>query len=498
MLEEKKHYEDTWVVPGVATKRAGTRIHSPNISLDDFTFKLSISIPLTPDSEPILYAESIVVLRQSKVHIQFIVPGTDGKSVYINARFICSRAKGQIGMGIPMSQLLTEPGILSEEGDLLLIYAISYSPAETIPLSTLVQRSIRPSTGRPCGPSLLPNPIKDRSKETTGYVGLLNQGVTCYMNSVLQMFFHIPMFRNAVYRAPVSESDDNSPLLNLQRLFCCMQLSEKAVSTVDFTRSFGWGPTNAFSQHDIRDFYHAILNFVDSSLQDDCVSDLFRGTIRSYVRCKNVPFESLREESFFDIELGVKGSNNLQESLEKYIEPELLTGDNQYRTEEFGPQDAEIGTEIAHLPKILRFHLRRFDFDFRLNQQVKISDYFEYPMTIDMGKFTVDGTETIYELFGVIVHNGTVRGGHCHAFLRTNPNPQWYQFNDASVTPASIDSVVEDNFGGPSNGMYGGNKFYSAYILMYMRQDSVDPVYTDEPIVPQHLLDYYEQVRNGN
>jgi ubiquitin C-terminal hydrolase len=39
------------------------------------------------------------------------------------------------------------------------------------------------------------------SKKETGHVGLKNQGATCYMNSLLQTFFHIPYFRKAVRAA---------------------------------------------------------------------------------------------------------------------------------------------------------------------------------------------------------------------------------------------------------------------------------------------------------
>ena len=35
------------------------------------------------------------------------------------------------------------------------------------------------------------------SKKETGYVGLKNQGATCYMNSLLQFLYHIPYFRKA-------------------------------------------------------------------------------------------------------------------------------------------------------------------------------------------------------------------------------------------------------------------------------------------------------------
>lgn len=33
------------------------------------------------------------------------------------------------------------------------------------------------------------------SKKETGYVGLKNQGATCYMNSLLQTLYHTPYFR---------------------------------------------------------------------------------------------------------------------------------------------------------------------------------------------------------------------------------------------------------------------------------------------------------------
>ena len=35
------------------------------------------------------------------------------------------------------------------------------------------------------------------SRKETGYVGLKNQGATCYMNSLLQCLYHLPYFRKA-------------------------------------------------------------------------------------------------------------------------------------------------------------------------------------------------------------------------------------------------------------------------------------------------------------
>ncbi|GMP99189.1 hypothetical protein CsSME_00046759 [Camellia sinensis var. sinensis] len=40
------------------------------------------------------------------------------------------------------------------------------------------------------------------SKKETGFVGLKNQGATCYMNSLLQTLYHIPYFRKVSCCAP--------------------------------------------------------------------------------------------------------------------------------------------------------------------------------------------------------------------------------------------------------------------------------------------------------
>ena len=59
------------------------------------------------------------------------------------------------------------------------------------------------------------------SRKETGFVGLKNQGATCYMNSLLQFLYNINFFRQAVYHMPTSEEDDplKSIPLALQSLF---------------------------------------------------------------------------------------------------------------------------------------------------------------------------------------------------------------------------------------------------------------------------------------
>ena len=42
--------------------------------------------------------------------------------------------------------------------------------------------------------------MRTRAVFSLGYVGLVNQAMTCYLNSLLQTLFMTPEFRNAVYR----------------------------------------------------------------------------------------------------------------------------------------------------------------------------------------------------------------------------------------------------------------------------------------------------------
>jgi ubiquitin carboxyl-terminal hydrolase 7 len=92
------------------------------------------------------------------------------------------------------------------------------------------------------------------SRAATGFVGLKNQGATCYMNSLLQTLYNVNAFRRAVYRMPTSEDDAPaaSMPLALQSVFYKLQFTPGPVSTKDLTASFGWDTADAFQQHDVQ------------------------------------------------------------------------------------------------------------------------------------------------------------------------------------------------------------------------------------------------------
>jgi len=66
----------------------------------------------------------------------------------------------------------------------------------------------------------------------TGYVGLVNQAMTCYLNSLLQALFMTPEFRNALYKwefdGTEAEAVKSIPY-QLQKLFVNLQVSEVCI-----------------------------------------------------------------------------------------------------------------------------------------------------------------------------------------------------------------------------------------------------------------------------
>lgn len=62
----------------------------------------------------------------------------------------------------------------------------------------------------------------------TGYVGLVNQAMTCYLNSLLQALYMTPEFRNALYKWEFDGTDSEavkSIPYQLQKLFLNLQVS---------------------------------------------------------------------------------------------------------------------------------------------------------------------------------------------------------------------------------------------------------------------------------
>ncbi|CAM1508456.1 Fc.00g053040.m01.CDS01 [Cosmosporella sp. VM-42] len=354
------------------------------------------------------------------------------------------------------------------------------------------------------------------SKKETGYVGLKNQGATCYLNSLLQSLYFTNAFRKAIYEIPTEneESMQNSAY-TLQRLFYQLQTSEQAVGTNELTKSFGWETRHIFEQQDVQELSRKLMERMEEKMKgtkaENVLPEMFSGKIKTYISCINVDYESSRIEDFWDIQLNVSGNKNLLESFQDYIQVEKMDGENQYFAgDQFKLQDANKGVIFTSFPDVLHLQLKRFEYDIQRDMMMKINDRYEFPDIFDAAPYLIDDADKsepwTYQLHGVLVHSGDLNAGHYYAFLKPGKDGWFYKYDDDKVTKATMREVLEENFGGEYRAANGYVRAplqkkapimrqNSAYMLVYIRQSRVDKILCPVPQdgIPGHLQQRFEE-----
>uniref|UniRef100_A0A5B6Z731 ubiquitinyl hydrolase 1 n=1 Tax=Davidia involucrata TaxID=16924 RepID=A0A5B6Z731_DAVIN len=347
----------------------------------------------------------------------------------------------------------------------------------------------------------------------TGFVGLKNQGATCYMNSLLQTLYHIPYFRKAVYHMPTTENDNpaGSIPLALQSLFHKLQYNDSSVATKELTKSFGWDTYDSFMQHDVQELNRVLCEKLEDKMKgtvvEGTIQQLFEGHHMNYIECINVDYKSTRKESFYDLQLDVKGCRDVYASFDKYVEVERLEGDNKYHAEQHGLQDARKGVLFIDFPPVLQLQLKRFEYDFMRDTMVKINDRYEFPLQLDLdrenGKYLSPEADrsvrNLYTLHSVLVHSGGVHGGHYYAYIRPILSDQWFKFDDERVTKEDMKRALEEQYGGEeelpqtnpgfNNSPFKFTKYSNAYMLVYIRESDKEKIIcnVDEKDIAEHL-----------
>jgi len=152
------------------------------------------------------------------------------------------------------------------------------------------------------------------------------------------------------------------------------------------------------------------------------------------------------------VQLHIKNKQSVLESLEAYVEGEMLEGDNAYYCEKCEKKrDTLKRCSIKRLPNVLFLELKRFEFNFDTMRKYKLNDYCSFPTELDMSPYCQDvinrkdllkkmDEESLsyedltedqliilnrdvtklyseYKLKGVVVHQGTADSGHYYSFI---------------------------------------------------------------------------------
>ncbi|KAF2112644.1 hypothetical protein BDV96DRAFT_524740 [Lophiotrema nucula] len=340
----------------------------------------------------------------------------------------------------------------------------------------------------------------ERSNEIrscTGYVGLFNPRAICYMNSLLTQLFMNVNFRKFMLSLNVADMTSQRLLSETQRLFASMQNSyRKAADPRDFAqcvKGLDSLPIDINIQMDADEFYNLLFDQWEGQMLSAEAKQQFRsfygGQTVNQIKSKECEHVSERVESFFVVQCDVQGKANLQDSLQAFVEGDVMEGDNKYKCESCGGKfvDAVKRTCLKDVPDNLIFHLKRFDFDLVDMRRAKINDHFEFPTQIDVSSYNIEHLsdpskprqEDVFELVGVLVHQGTSENGHYYSYIRERPCPSgsattWVEFNDREVDYFDQQSIPYNAYGGLFDEYQRTQKQFSAYMLFYQRKTAIE------------------------
>ena len=323
----------------------------------------------------------------------------------------------------------------------------------------------------------------NENKKISSFVGLKNLGCTCYMNSLLQVFFNFIPFRESLLKCECKEETKNS-LYQIKKLFYSLKyLKINYYSPEEFPNNFDDEILNVHQQMDVDEFYIKLLDKLENRLKgtknENLIKYFFQGIQNDILTFQEgCTHHRTNSYNFYSIQLQVQNKKNIYESLDAFTEGEIMNGDNCIFCPHCNKKVPVLKTQnFQSLPRILLFVLKRFEFDYNSIQKVKINDYYEFPLELDMAKYLNESnsSDNIYILKSIVIHMGTCENGHYYSFIKNN-NGKWYEFNDTQVKLFDINLLNEEAFGGDEIFISEGEekmrkKNRNAYLLFYEKKD---------------------------
>lgn len=320
-----------------------------------------------------------------------------------------------------------------------------------------------------------------------GAIGLYDMGLSCCLNSLLQVFFMNIHFTVILRRIKVptvhTEQKKSVPYQMLLLLEQMQRSKQRAVYPQELVRCLTLHNLKLFVQYDAAQLFLSLWNLIKSQITDGQLADrlttLYTIRVQEYLVCQKCSFETKRDSNMLTLPLPMFNScsqqlTTLEDSLRCFFQPEQLTDSNMCLCEQCERKTPCLqGMRLTCLPHTLTLHLKRFYYR-KSSWTQKISYSLPFPQSLDFNQILTqeqchpDAKEKAdwqYDLFGVVAHSGLASFGHYCAYIWSLTEGKWYCFNDSSVCQVSWDDVKCTY--GNSHTRWGE----TAYLLVYMRKN---------------------------
>ncbi|XP_060707924.1 ubiquitin carboxyl-terminal hydrolase 48 isoform X1 [Hemiscyllium ocellatum] len=345
------------------------------------------------------------------------------------------------------------------------------------------------------------DPNSERRCKNT-FVGLTNLGATCYVNTLLQVWFHNLELRQALYlcHSPRKEigtgeaiEDDaefepQSICEHLQYLFALLQSSNRRyIDPSGFVKALG---LDTGQQQDAQEFSKLFMSLLEDTLSkqnnpdvQNIIQQQFCGQYAYVTVCNQCRRESKLLSRFYELELNIQGHKQLTDCIDEFLKEEKLEGDNRYFCDECqDKQNATRKIKLLSLPRTLNLQLLRFVFDRQTGHKKKLNSYISFPEVLDLTTYLErKDIGCIYELSAVLIHRGvSAYSGHYIAHVRDDRTGDWYKFNDEEIEKMEgkkLQLGIEEDLAEPSKSqtrkpkcVKGVHCSRNAYMLVYRRK----------------------------
>ncbi|NXR11871.1 UBP18 hydrolase, partial [Semnornis frantzii] len=297
----------------------------------------------------------------------------------------------------------------------------------------------------------------------TGAVGLYNIGLSCCLNSLLQVFLMNTCFTRILRRITVppdaGEKRRNVPYQMLLLLEKMQFDKQKAVYPSALASCLSVHRVKLFVQYDAAQLFLTLWNLIKMQMKNPELvkelSELYTICVQEHLACQKCSSETKRNSSMLTLPVPVLDASShklktLEDSLQYFFHPEELTDHNMCFCEECGKKTPFLQSmKLVHLPQTLTIHLKRFCFEKSAHIH-KLSHYLPFPENLDFNavltenQCQADDKEKAawkYEIFAVVAHSGSISCGHYCAYIRSLTECRWYCFNDSHVCQVSWDDV---------------------------------------------------------